>query len=419
MDYTKLPPQLIYRTRNSLEDFTNNNEMNESLVDNMLDIYYLQSSNFKERATECFNAAYYICTLILVDEHPEWSLPKYCEIAFCNHNNIVAQAISLSLVKVYLLHFDSDWHNKHKKLVDKLDGYLNSHWIQQGDPFVVDYSYQDAFNCLNSFSVVTAPFTTTDFALRVIDQEAIEEIQSANFTWTQFTNYYKYNTMFDIVFHVGKTEDEMELLVSSLRHDADFFYSMDNPYYESVCNRLNEIERDIYFHFHGAENDALMQAEIEELQYQGDVRPLKARIAELEKEVDNLKNQLYNCTTVEDIEHLFKDNEQGEPQENKQPQAEKLNTESDSHPQELTDALKKNEEQAQTIQEQKAEIERLNTLNEVIDKQLKRYQDEEALMEDLDEKKKLEIDERIIFVSALLGVSLKPDVVNFSISFAN
>ena len=80
MDFTKLPSQLIYRTRNSLEEFTNNNEMNECLVDNMLDIYYLQSSNFKERATACFNAAYYICTLILVDEHPEWSLPKYYDI---------------------------------------------------------------------------------------------------------------------------------------------------------------------------------------------------------------------------------------------------------------------------------------------------------------------------------------------------
>lgn len=78
----------------------------------------------------------------------------------------------------------------------------------------------------------------------------------------------------------------------------------------------------------------------------------------------------------------------------------------------LSEAIQKIEEQAQIIQEQGAEIKRLNTLNEVIDKQLKRYQDEEAQTEDLDEKKKLEIDERIIFVSALLGVSLKPDVIN-------
>ena len=159
MDYTKLPSQLVCRTRNSLEEFTNNNEMNECLVDNMLDIYYLQSSNFKERATACFNAAYYICTLILVDEHPEWSLPKYYDIAYCNQkNNIVGQAIVLSLVRVYLLHFDSDWLDKHKKLVEKLDGFLSSHWLQQGDLCLDDYSYQDAFNSLNSFSSISKHF---------------------------------------------------------------------------------------------------------------------------------------------------------------------------------------------------------------------------------------------------------------------
>lgn len=310
MDYTKLPSQLVCRTRNSLEEFTNNNEMNECLVDNMLDIYYLQSSNFKERATACFNAAYYICTLILVDEHPEWSLPKYYDIAYCNQkNNIVGQAIVLSLVRVYLLHFDSDWLDKHKKLVEKLDGFLSSHWLQQGDLCLDDYSYQDAFNSLNSFSVATAPFTTTEFALRVIDQEAIEEMQIANFTWTQFTDYYKYNIMQDIVFHVGKTEDEMAFLVDSLRHDAEHFYSKNNPYYESVCNRLGKIEQDIYFHFHGAENDALMQAEIEELQYQGDVRPLKAEIAELKKEVEDLKSQLADYEKLQEkIEKLEPEN---------------------------------------------------------------------------------------------------------------
>ena len=290
MDFTKLPSQLIYRTRNSLEEFTNNNEMNECLVDNMLDIYYLQSSNFKERATACFNAAYYICTLILVDKHPEWSLPKYCEIAFCNQkNNLVGQAITLSLVRIYLIHFESDWHGKHKKLVDKLDSFLNSHWIQHGDPFLDDYSYIDAFNNLNSFPVALTPFSPKEFALRVIDKEAIEEMQIANFSWTQFTDYYKYNIMQDIVFHVGKNEDEMTLLVESLRHDAEDFYSKNNPYYESVCNKLAEIEQDIYFHFHGREDEALIEVEIEELQNLGDVRPLQAKIDELEKENAEIK----------------------------------------------------------------------------------------------------------------------------------
>ena len=58
-----------------------------------------------------------------------------------------------------------------------------------------------------------------------------------------------------------------------------------------------------------------------------------------------------DCATDDDIAEIFNDDEQGEPQEDKQPKAEKLNSESDSHPQELTDALKKIEEQEETIKD--------------------------------------------------------------------
>lgn len=332
MDYTKVPRELICRTRNSLEEFTTNNEMNECLVDNMLDIYYLHSSNFKERVTACFNAAYYICTLILVDEHPEWSLPKYYEIALCNQqNNKVGQAISLSLVRIYLFHFGSDWHDKHKKLIEKLDGFLSSHWIQQGVPHLDDYSYQDAFINLNSFSVATAPFTTSEFSLRVIDREAIEELKHSNFTWTHITNYYKYKIMQDIVFHVGKSEDEMNLLVDSIRQDAEDFYSKNSPSYESVYNRLGEIEEDVYRHFNYEENAAIFVAEMEDLKYQGDVRPLKARIAELEKEVLFLK--------------------QGQPQESIQSQPENQNSEIEAKSQLVIAPPKTIEEYENTIKD--------------------------------------------------------------------
>ncbi len=315
MDYTKLPIQLIYRTRKSLEEFTDNNKKNEYIVNSMLDIPYLQSPSFKEHATECFNAAYYICTLILVDEHPEWSLPKYCDIAFCNQkDNKVGQAISLSLVRLYLFNFDNDWHDKHKKLVDKLDQFLQSHWIRYISP-LDSYSYKDAYDQLYSFDVATTTLSPTEFALRKIDKEAIEELQIAHFTWTQYTDYYKHKNMLDIVFHIGKTEEEMSLLVGSLRHDAENFYTKDNPYYESVCNRLGEIEQDIYYHFHAPEDAALMEAEIEELQYLGDIRPYKARIAELEAKLNspqqNYSEQKDHCNSenAEELNRLLAENE--------------------------------------------------------------------------------------------------------------
>ena len=364
MDYTKLPAQLIYRTRKSLEEFTNNNEMNECIVDNMLDIPYLQSSDFKDRTTACFNAAYYICTLILVDDHPEWSLPRYCNIALCNKkDNIAGQAITLSLVRIYLIHFGSDWHDKHQKLVDKLDAFLRSHWIEQGYPLGNDYSYKDAFHQLNSFEVATAPFSPTEFALRKIDNETIEEMQIAQFTWTQFTDYYKHNIMLDIVFHVGKTEEEMILLLESLRHDAEMFYTKDNPYYESVCNRLNGIEQDVYFHFHAAENEAYAQAEIENLQWQGDIRPYQACIAELESQINN--SQQNGNDNPDYIESL-----------NRQ----------------LADEKSKNVQLEEDVRQLKKVLE--------LDKDLE------------SDEKRLQIDERIIFVSTALGTPWNSDLTN-------
>ena len=254
MDFSSLPSQLVYKTRKTLEEFTNNNELNEKLVDEMSDIYLLQSPNFKQRATTIFNAAYYICTLISVDEHPLWNFSKYCNIALCNNiNNVVEQAFSLSIVRIYLSNFDEKWQDKHKYL-EKLDNYLKQHYIDTDtDCLYGDYSFYDVYSQLDSFDAYTASFPPTEFSLGAIDQESIDEMRIANFNWTQFTNYYRENIMRDIVFYVGKTEDEMKLLVNSLHHDADSFYTADNSYYEKIKCRLKNIEQDIHRHFHAEE----------------------------------------------------------------------------------------------------------------------------------------------------------------------
>lgn len=359
MDFTSLPEPLIYRKRKSLEEFTNDNEMNEHLVDNMLDMVYLQSTDFKERVTECFNAAYYICTLILAEKHPEWSLPKFYQIALCNQKlNTVSQAISLSIVRVYLSHFGNEWHNKHKKLVDKLDTFLNSHWLEKGDPFLNDYSFMDAFNQINSFEVATAPFSLSDFALRDIDQEAIDELRVTNFSWTTFTNYYNYKTMNDIVLNVGKNEDEKITILNSLRHDAEEFYSKNSPYLETVRSNIDEIEHDVYLYYHYADHEAMMQAELEELKYQDDIRPYQARITELEKTVECLNKQLSERGIAKD-ENIFKtadNNYQPQPDSNTVVETNTSDSASANLQNQLTEAKKKIEEQVQVI----------NDLNETI-----------------------------------------------------
>ena len=359
MDFTTLPPQLIYKKRKSLEEFTNNNEINECLVDNMLDIEYLQSYNFKERVTTYLNAAYYICTLILIDKHPEWSLSKYYDIACCNQNNgVVSQAVTLSIVKIYLLHFDSDWQKKHKKLVEKLDIFLDDHWVHKNNPFFNDHSYMDTFNLLNSSSVVTSSISPSEFTLRPIDQSAIDEMRVAHFSWTTFTEYYNYDIMKDLVYNLGKEKEGMDILVKSLRHDAEEFYSKKSPVYESIYNKLQEIEHDIYLEYIYPINALRAADEMEEMRYLDDVRPLKARIAELEKHVELLNKQLSEKEEAsnDDIDEIFDNNKKVQPQSKINSQANISDSSSVDLRHQLTEAKKTIEEQAQIINDLKESI---------------------------------------------------------------
>jgi hypothetical protein len=79
MDYTKIPRSLIYEDLNDLKYFevktpeTINAELFFILKKELL----RYTTEAKKYALECFNNAYYICTLVLLEEYPELSARKY------------------------------------------------------------------------------------------------------------------------------------------------------------------------------------------------------------------------------------------------------------------------------------------------------------------------------------------------------
>ena len=128
------------------------------------------------------------------------------------------------------------------------------------------------------------------------------------------------------------------------------------------------------------------------------------RIAQLEEENTKLRDELHQLKEyVKDYITFDHDNEIAYIKD--------FGVDNDKNTQKIQSEIKKDVEE-KGKEELEAEIKRLKVLLEATDNQLKRYQEEDALTEDIDEAQKLVIDERIIFVSALLGVSLKPDVVN-------
>ena len=353
MDYTKIRREFIYRERRSLEEFADEQEENVLFIDNMLDSYYFSSADGKERALRCFNTAYYICTLILLsNKHPEWNFGRYCDIAYCgNKGNKVYQSFTLSLVYIFLTH--TYYEVQCKKLLKKLEDFFVEYQnaLRLGDTFLSDYTYKDVCHDL----LKDTPYNLLileEFKPRKIDKDIFKEVDGPGDIWSRLTNCYDGHEVRMIVDALGKNEEEKHVLIELINRDAQRFYGRNGDYYlETVKPMLEEMDELIYHKYNDAANQAIVEAEIEELQYQGDVRPLQARIAELEKEVDNLKKQLSDYATDDDVNEIFNDDEQGYPQEDKQSQTENLNSEGDSHPQELSDALKKIEEQKETIKD--------------------------------------------------------------------
>lgn len=366
MDYTRLPRPLIYKERRSLEDFAEENEDLTLLIDNMISNWYFSSADGKERVLRCFNTAYYLCTLILLcGKHAEWNLSKYRYIAYCNDNkNKVYQAFTLSLVYIFLTH--TDYEIPCKKLVEKLHDYIVSidNFLSIGSFGLNDYYYLDAYKDLQK-DLPEDWHLAEEFKPRTIDEDIFHDVDGI-VNWYNLTNYYRREIVETIVNALGKDEYEKHTLIDLIIRDAERFYGSNGPTFISqVKPMLYSLDEQIYREYNDSYDQEIFKAVREAEDKANNVGYLQTRISELENEIKELKAE--------------------------------------------NERLQKG---AQPDNELQNENERLKTLYEAADKQLKRYQAEEEPLEELNEEQKLKIDERIIFVSALLGVSLRPDVIN-------
>ena len=79
MDFLKVPRELIYRDRNNLNDFRVKDEksINYVLFRLLKPLPLMHVEGAKKYALECFNNAYYICTLIQLEEFPDLCTAEY------------------------------------------------------------------------------------------------------------------------------------------------------------------------------------------------------------------------------------------------------------------------------------------------------------------------------------------------------
>lgn len=132
-----------------------------------------------------------------------------------------------------------------------------------------------------------------EFIPRKIDKDIFRDVDGPGDQWSRKTNYYDGQEIRKIVDFLGKNEEEKHILIELIDRDAQRFYGSNGaPYIQNVKPLLEEMDECVYHEFNDSAIKAIAEAEIEELKWQGDVRPLQARIAELEEEVERLNTQL-------------------------------------------------------------------------------------------------------------------------------
>ncbi len=183
MDYTKIPRGLIYRDRKDIDEFTEGNDLNSIIVENMEEVDALMIGDFDSRALLCLNTAYYICTMIMLEKKPSRRWPEYLSLAYDiqpTFSDKFCVAV-LSIVCILLRHYDEQWQQRNEKFICKIEEFVTERTIPVlglNDDFsseIINTKQDYIYNLLSSGTNQDIMLPQTEFAPR--------DIRDENITW--------------------------------------------------------------------------------------------------------------------------------------------------------------------------------------------------------------------------------------------
>ena len=260
MDYTKVPRELIYRERRSLEEFGayEENNITRPFLDELLKFGSDRYPNIEENALWCMNNAFYICTMILLEKDPRPRIYQYKNIATPENINdrfISDKYWSVVLSMVFLL-------------LERIGGKLTRYQDEARHRLLtliakdVNSVCTTMFNSLSKRikddTAIPKVIPCSMFAPRIIDKEAVSDaLLEKKFNWPKFTNYWEERSLRDIVMTLGNTEEEKNNVINVLLETANGFYYTKgyNPNIEEVKKKLNCIGEEIRSHFNSEIED--------------------------------------------------------------------------------------------------------------------------------------------------------------------
>ncbi len=216
MDYTVIPRELIYRDRRNLDEFFEANELNAALIKNMTDIDDLMNSDFEKHAMMCMNAAYYICTIFLLEKHPEWKLSKI-DSYLCNLNLHPVEeykTIVFCLVYILLKHYNKGWQENKNELLKQIYYFIypDERHIEIRVHVHLVGSQKDILETLKTNLPQGFVLPDDEFAPRDIDCETASEVMDKPFRWDILTENFNEDKISEIVNALGKNPEEKRLI---------------------------------------------------------------------------------------------------------------------------------------------------------------------------------------------------------------
>ena len=213
MDYTRIPRELIYRDRRNLDEFFDANELNAALIKNMKDIDILITGDFENHALMCMNAAYNICTFLILEKHPEWKLSKMASYIDTLNLHPVEEykTIVFSLVYILLKHFNNKgWQENKNELLKQIYFliYPDERHIEIRVHVYRVGSQKDILETLKTNLPQGFVLPEDEFAPRVIDCETASDVMDKPFRWDVLTDNYKEDKIREIINALGRNPEE-------------------------------------------------------------------------------------------------------------------------------------------------------------------------------------------------------------------
>ena len=397
MDYLNVPKSLIYKHRDNLKDFGVHisGTVNNYLFSQMVRMTLLRTGEAEKIALQCFNNAYYICTLIQMDEYPYLHLDKYEEVLMRVEIPFLGDVYQASMAMVCILlgAYDDRWKKKDDILIENIYHWTSSNkWYNN----LCHKSFENIVNTCNAegFTLPKSEFAPRDI-IEAIDNVSINEL----------------------VFGVEYVCERLALLADSrkkmfgadltIAHLKDALRNVYKDYgYDPKTNSFEPAEYGTF----GAEPDF-------EEYFRKESNPIKEAIEYIEshypKEDACEQNILTDESQSEHKESAHATESQiadTAPFLKRIEDLEKLNAELEKDNKVLREQLVKSSSiSSDEFEKLKSRAETLQSLYDAAENRLKRYESILGTEEELSKEKKFSIAERIIFCSALLGCSLSED----------